>query len=379
MAIKRLKDGRWAVYYRRESRLRWEYFGRGPKAEEAARARNRVLGLGPKRQTGAVTFKDVAKAYVQHKRAQGQMNDNSAGLLLNRLWANILPALGDLAATRITDDDLDRYVERRRRSVRIIGRRGGKPIKKVGVKMATISRELTDVKAILNFGANRKPPLIAFNPVASYKKPGDVDLEIIEPPTMAEVDRIMAVSPEHLRRAIRLSWFLGLRPGAVELLGMTWSDVSWSTGTIRIRAAQKGDSSRRRAMVRRVPVIPSFLDELRGWFEDDGRHPEGPVIHYNGRPVKRIIKAWRAAVAKSKVGRRLRPYDLRHAFVTRAIESGCDLKALSEIAGSDPRTLVKHYQHVTTARHRATVQAIPYWVPAPSTHVRGKKKAVEGK
>lgn len=381
MAVKKLKDGRWAVYYRNDGKLKWEYFGRGPEAEEKARLRNQALGFGPKASAGEPLFEDVAKAYLRHKRAQGQMNENSLAALKLRLSVNILPELGPKVATALNDADLDRYIERRKTAVRYRGKdkRGRPKVAQVGVKVATINRELTDIKAIMNFGANRKPPLIPFNPVAHYKKPGDVDLDIIQPPTMAEVDRIMAEAPEHLRRAIRLSWFLGLRPGAVELFGLTWSDVSWATRTIRIRAAQKGAASRRREMVRQIPVLPAFLDEMRTWFEADRRKIELAIIRYRNKPVKNIHRAWWGAVERARIGRRIRLYDLRHAFVTRAIEAGADLKALSEIAGSDPRTLIKHYQHVTTAKHRQAVEAIPFWVPSPAKKKGAEKKKGEGR
>ena len=147
----------------------------------------------------------------------------------------------------------------KRRSGSAGSTKNGKPKKTVGVKLSTINRELTDIKAMMNFGARRRPPLIAFNPIRDYQKPGDADLDIIDPPTMDEANRILAAAPEHLRRAIRLSWFLGLRPGAVELLTLTWSDVNWSTAQVRVAAAQKGSADRRRASIRRVPVVPAFF------------------------------------------------------------------------------------------------------------------------
>ena len=120
--------------------------------------------------------------------------------------------------------------------------------------------------------------------------------------------------------------------------------------------------------------MPAFLEEMRGWFEADKKNQGRAIVNYFGKPIKCIHRAWWGALERAKIGRRLRLYDLRHAFVTRAIESGADLKALSEIAGSDPRTLIKHYQHVTTAKHRQAVETIPYWVPSPAKKRGGGKK-----
>jgi len=54
MAIRKLKDGRWACYYRVKtpegSKLKWEYFGRGSEGEY--RARQRDLDLFVQRHSG---------------------------------------------------------------------------------------------------------------------------------------------------------------------------------------------------------------------------------------------------------------------------------------------------------------------------------------
>ena len=61
---------------------------------------------------------------------------------------------------------------------------------------------------------------------------------------------------------------------------------------------------------------------------------------------------------RSGITRRIRPYDLRHRFVTSALEAGADIGALSDIVGSRPETLRKHYQHVTREMHRRTIDTI---------------------
>ena len=51
---------------------------------------------------------------------------------------------------------------------------------------------------------------------------------------------------------------------------------------------------------------------------------QGHIVNYYGRPIKSIKKSWKAALEKAKITRRIRPYDLRHHFVTRALENGAD-------------------------------------------------------
>lgn len=363
MAITTLPDGRVICYYRvpetrperlakgKKSRLIKEYFGRGPDAEATAKKRNDELGLKkhrpPKRREGP-TVSELAKSYYENKN----FNENSKKHLKIRLEAKLMPFFGHMYAIRLTDQDLDNYVQKRRRDP-IYSRSDPPKIIRYGVKDATIARELTDLQAILNWSVKRRPALIRFNPVRDYKKPAQ-DNEIILPPTMKETTLIIKHAPPHLVRAIKLSYYLGLRPGAVELLKLTWSDINWGSKTILVRSAHKGGPQRRH-----VPLHDELFKELKAWHKKDQQNGIGHIIHYHGKPIKKIQSAWEGTLARAGITRRIRLYDLRHNFITQALEGGADVKALSEIVGSAPETIMRHYQHVTRKLHRKTVAKIP--------------------
>jgi site-specific recombinase XerD len=74
--------------------------------------------------------------------------------------------------------------------------------------------------------------------------------------------------------------------------------------------------------------------------------------------------------------RHLRMYDFRHRFVTAALERGADMKALSEVVGSRPETLMRFYQHVTRDMHRQTVEKISAPPPAVAPAEQKAKKVV---
>ena len=50
---------------------------------------------------------------------------------------------------------------------------------------------------------------------------------------------------------------------------------------------------------------------------------------------------------------------IRHAFATAALERNADIKALSDIMGSSPKTLMETYQHVSSQLRKETVAKIP--------------------
>ena len=356
MAVRQLKDGRWICYYRDRAtkQQRREYFGRGPEGEAAARARDNGLPLmnrRPRSATGGTgpDFFDCSDIYIR----SGNFNENSKKHLLIRLEKNIWPVIGHRPAMRLNDTDLDRYVAGRRSA---------------GVKNSTIRRELTDIMAILNHAARRRPPLIPFNPVRDYPKP-PADDDIIIPPDQAETMAIINAASAHLKRALLIAYYTGLRPGAVELLRLKWSDVSWESGTIMIVSAKKGGPG-----IRQVPLNPEFLKTMKDWRDHD-QNKNGPIIHYHGRQIKKIQKSWAGALSRAGITRRIRPYDLRHKFVTDALERGTDIKTLSEIVGSSPKTLMTHYQHVSNKMRKTAVETIPVLPICDQNEVRQKKKS----
>jgi integrase len=344
-----LKDGRWVVYYREfrpdgKPYLKREYFGRGPQAEASARAKDKSLNLGARRPQTATaegpTFAEIAREYFNsHRFASPGARDQHRLRMVSRL----LPFFGPLAATRVADADLDRYIAARRRDV----------------TDSTIRRELVDLKAIFNFSARRRPPLIAFNPVRDYRIPRET-LEIIMPPTDAEFSAIMDHAPEHLRRILLLSYYLGLRPGPVECYRLRWENCDFGANTILIHGAKKGGPVKRL-----VPIHPDLMPLMRRWRSLDADRGIPWVIHWGGKTINKIATAWANALENAGITRRLRPYDMRHLFVTRALERGADIKPLAEIVGSRPETLMRFYQHVSAAAHRHTVGLIP---PAPGNN-----------
>jgi len=87
-------------------------------------------------------------------------------------------------------------------------------------------------------------------------------------------------------------------------------------------------------------------------------------IYYVYRVIKGGVE--KGALTRAGITRRLRPYDLMHYFITKAMEKGGDIKALSEVVESKPETIMRHYQHVTTALYRKTVSKI-HPLPSPTS------------
>jgi len=339
VSVHQLEDGRWIVCARPgawpgdPNRTR-EYFGRGMAARAKALKADAALIRRRRQAVDGPYFVEIAAAY--QKSRQTKNTPSTLSDLAWKLSAVILPALGDLPALSVNPEALDDFVAN--------GRTAGR-------KATTIHRHLSIIKAVMAWGVEKR--LLPYNPAAKYRMPKRDDA-VIQPPTADETRRILAQAPGHLKRALVLSYYTGIRPGASELLALEWAAVDWDAETLFVVSAKKHGPPHRT-----VPVHPDLFDLLNCWYEDDFPSP-GPIIQYKGKPVGTLKRSWATAKRKAGVVRRLRLYDLRHAAITAMLDAGGDLKAVSEIAGhASPETTLRIYQHTSAALRRRAAAGHP--------------------
>lgn len=338
MSVHQLKDGRFIVQYR--DKLDWrkkrrKYFRRDEekKAYEFDASLDKKQGArDPDRHSWY--FEDLVNEYARARRAH--MENSSIDNLRIKMTGVILPVFGHLRAMNITPQRVDQFVAKR--------------LKKV--KKTTVHRDLSYIKAILNWAVGRG--LIAFNPIEKYEMPKRDD-EVIRPPTEAEIKSIWAHASGQLRRAIALCYYTGLRHGQKELYSLKWTDVDFEGATIRITSAKKGG-----VRYRDVPLRPQFLETLKQWHADDGLNGSH-ILSYRGNPYRTSVKkAFKNAKEKAGIKRRIRMYDIRHAFATLALKHGADLKSTSQLIGhTRTDTTTRIYQHIDFEMQKDVVRRVP--------------------
>jgi len=344
MSAHLLKDGRWIVQYRdpdRAGKYSREYFGRGLDGEAKARKRQEAIDVRSyTRRTPIGTspwFQDLATGYITARL--GVNETTTLRRLSIVLKASILPEIGRTEALRLTHHRMDQYVAKRL---------------KTGVKRTTVHREISDIQAILNWAVKRE--IIKRNPVNGYSSPKRDDA-IIQPVTHQEIRKLLDHTPDHVTRALVISYYTGLRPGK-ELFSLKWTDIDWDQKTILVRSSKKGGPP-----FRIVPLHPDFAELLKVWDEKDAENEHfssNHIVTFNGRPVKSIRTALAHAKKKAGITRRLTPYAFRHTFATRILSGGGDLKSTSEILGhSRTDTTTRIYQHTDLAAHRNAISNLP--------------------
>lgn len=152
---------------------------------------------------------------------------------------------------------------------------------------------------------------------------------------------------------IIICFYTGLRIG--ELLALEWSDVDLENGRLnvnkschygrdvngvykRIVEAPKTESSDR--------IVP-IPQELTKYFKMMDTGDCLNVVSHNGKPVPtRTYQAAFTSILK-KLGIENRCFhSIRHTFATRALESGMDVRTLSELMGhKNPSVTLSRYAH----------------------------------
>lgn len=219
------------------------------------------------------------------------------------------------------------------------------------VKPATVRNRFSVFRAVLRWAAEqgfRGPVDFPRLPAANYEK--------FVPPTPEELAAISAVAAPHIQRIIVLGSQCGVRIGASELLQLTWKDVDMQRGVLLIHGSKKNKN----ALWREVPIREQLLPVFEQWRKDDEVLGATHIVHFRGKPITAFGPAWRRTLQRAGITRRIRPYDLRHAFATEAIAAGIDVGTVASLMGhSSPTMIFNHYQFVMTSQKRSAVEALP--------------------
>ena len=220
-----------------------------------------------------------------------------------------------------------------------------------GNKPVTVTYRMKKLKTLLLWAEKKgycKAPTFPELPKARYEK--------FRPPTSRELEAMLVEAPEHIKRVIIIGSQCGVRVGPCELFSLTWADVDFDRKILLVHGSHKNPN----APWREVPIRESLIPRFRAWHEAVMKEKIQYLIHYKGKPVKSINDAWRATMRRAFIERRIRPYDLRHAFATELIAAGVDIGTVAKLMGhSGPTMLLTHYQYVMDRQKREAVENLP--------------------
>jgi integrase len=168
-----------------------------------------------------------------------------------------------------------------------------------------------------------------------------------------EEARYLAVAPDLLAAIALVLGDTGLRPE--ECFRLSWDDVTWINGRNGVMLIKRGKTAAARRV---IPMTPRVRGLLEARWKNGGEPQEGwiwPAQTRSGHVEPSSLRKQHArsfkTLAKEAAERTEKPvrpfvlYALRHTFLTRLGQSGCDAWTLARIAGHASITISALYVH----------------------------------
>jgi len=306
--------------------IKWESVGKIPEVTKdmahallAKRKKQIRLGQMDMHRTDIPTLKEFSSEFVSHQRDIKQ----------NRSWKKdeahmkrFIKIFGSKKLTEITVVDIDNYKRKRVKQV----------------KEATVNRELSALRKLLNL-ANKRKLLHGENTVSESGlfKSESQRMRVL---TEEEEKRLLNSSSPHLVPIIKMALLTGMRLS--EILTLLWTDVNLETNLITIRAEiSKSKKSRR------IPISGTLRKLLLEQKMKNYKSGHVFVTHlgvpYSPNNPSALKRAFTTARRKAEI-EDFRFHDLRHTAATRMAENGASIIAVKEILGhADIRTTMKYF------------------------------------
>ena len=291
------------------------------------------------------------------------------------------PPFGSRRLDRLRPSHIDELVMQLRRKTKAQRSETGDRVQVRALADSTIQRVFSVVRLLLD-GAVRDG-LIAKNPAAVVRPPAIPHREARFLST-AEVRRLLeAASVSRYCRVFTFIAATGVREG--EALALSWSDVDFDAGLIRIAGTLTRVEGRLEVMSpktlrsRRVlPLTPAVAAVLRSQLDAQAREQEIAQNLWRrsdfvfttevGAPMqaRNVLRALTMAAAKAElIG--VSVHTLHHSAATALLEAGVHLKAVSELLGhATIRITGDVYGHVSPEVARAAMDSLSESLELPT-------------
>ncbi|MCF0163177.1 MAG: site-specific integrase [Fusobacterium necrophorum] len=223
-----------------------------------------------------------------------------------------------------------------------------------GIKESSLKLYLNKLSNLFKYAIDQN--IIINNPAKGITINADKENIKKEALTLSElydlVDRFKnSRSTEKFTLAVLIAGTCGLR--VQEILGLTWSDIDFKNGLMKIERQWKRLSKKptkygfgtlkSKNSYRTLPIPPKTLEALFNYKKYN------PVNFDN-----RIFNVISSSSFKTEINIKLKQYgynmsfhELRHTYATNLISSGIDFKTAASLLGHDVKQTMNIYSHVT--------------------------------
>lgn len=321
------------------------------------------------------TFGEWIEAWLEERKSR--LNQSTYVTYRSQIQRHIKPALAHWCLGQITSDVVQRYIDEKR----IIGRLDGNG----GLSAATVQIQRHIIGAAMEEARRRH--FVEEKPMASISKERNVE-RVIPAYSLEEQLRLTKLLKERSQKNQNylgplLCLHTGLRVG--ELAALQWGDISFEAGLIHVRRTlqrienvehgQEGEPKTHIVLgppksptaVRVVPLTLEMIRLLllyRDGLPEAQRSEESFIFRSRGKWVEpRSFERYHKRAAQAAGVPELKFHALRHTFATRALESGMDIKALSELLGhSNIQITLNVYVHSMLDHKRKAMELFQQYI-----------------
>jgi integrase len=332
------------MIYKRGKTYWIKYYRHGKPYYESARSKKegdakRLL----KKREGEISEGKLPGVYFDRVRFDELADDFLADYRINRKKSlmraersvgHLKTYFEGLRVTQISTPKVKNYIERRLDE---------------GAANATINRELSALKRMLNLGANQTPPKVARVPHIPMLKENNVRKGFFE---HGEFLALRDALPAYLRGLVTFAYKTGWRRS--EITGLTWDRVDVENRVVRLEVGETKNEEGRTA------YLDEELKEVFR-FQREARRSSGILTPYvfpspatNGQ-IRQFRASWAKACQKAGIGKRLF-HDFRRTAVRNMIRSGVSEGVAMKVSGHKTRSVFERYNIVNDTDLRMAAQ-----------------------
>ena len=358
-------DGRWTAAYCVQGKRKYLYAQTREEAARKLRDTQAKIDRGEFVEPSALTVGQWLSVWLREYAAPA-VRPSTLASHVGVVNSHLIPALGKTKLQGLRAEQIQAFVNAQVRE---------------GYAPTTVKRQIATLKVALNQAV--KNQLIFRSPADAITLPKQ-EQKTIEFLTAEEAGALLSVLPDNTHgRALRFTLGTGLR--VAELCGLRWCDVEGSLIhvnqiTYALRQAEQmvrfSTPPKTKAGKRLIPLndkLRALLDAQRqaqrlervragsAWLGGEpGKGEQYVFATETGSPADRhnIARALRSSLKTAGLKSR-GVHALRHTFATMWVQSGGDLRTLSEILGhTNVAFTMQRYVHSDTAAKRRGMEAM---------------------
>lgn len=312
------------------------------------------------------TVSEMAQLWLrQHKY---QTKESTYAHYINIVDTHIDPTIGSMQLADLNTEIIEKFSFEKLENGRFDGTGG--------LSSKTVRDILEILKLIIDYAEKHgfvQPDSIHI----SFPKSKKAEIQILSHAEQIQLEACVKIPENTYQLGVLLSLYTGLRIG--EICGLKWEDLDLSVGQIlvqrtisRINDTDIHAQAKTKIVItapktnasRRCIPIPSFLISILKIYQQKA---DGDCFVITGTIHYMEPRSYANKFEHYLKGCGIKHYSfhvLRHTFATRCIESGFDLKSLSEILGhADVSLTLNRYVHASMELKRSNMEKLRLLIP----------------